>query len=77
VYDPGYDMIDDKERHVNDIHKQIEDLRSLQGILFYYVDYSGFQNTRYEYYPNPHKDTNWEIPEKFKTYLEVNSNGHK
>lgn len=77
VYEQQFSNITDKEKHINNIQDRIEDLKVLEGILFYKIDYNRIYTTDYEYYPNPHKDTNWEIPEKFKTYLEVNSNGHK
>ena len=77
MYEQQFSNITDKEKHINNIQDRIEDLKVLEGILFYKIDYNRIYTTDYEYYPNPHKDTNWEIPEKFKTYLEVNSNGHK
>jgi len=74
VYDPKYSRIDDKKRHISNIEKRIADLKSIEGVLFYYVDDNDFRYMRYEYYPNPLKDTKWDIPDRFKAYLDGSSN---
>jgi len=77
VYDAMYSMIEDKKTHISKIEKRIAYLKSIEGVLFYYVDDNDFRSTRYEYYPNPHKDTEWKIPDGFKAYLEGSSNESK
>lgn len=74
VYEPQFCMITDKEKHIKNIQDRIEDLNVLEGILFYNIKASSIYTTCYEYYPNPHKTTKWEIPDRFKSYLEGSSN---
>lgn len=74
VYEPQFGMITDKEKHIKSIQNRIEDLNVLKGILFYNIDVSSIYTTCYEYYPNPHKTTKWEIPERFKAYMDGSSN---
>ena len=74
VFDSKYSRITDKERHINNIKNRLEDLKVLEGVIFYYIDDNKFSSTRYKYYSNPHKDTNWEIPNRLRTYLDGGSN---
>lgn len=74
VYEPQFSRITDKEKHIKNIQDRIEDLNVLEGILFYDINVSSIYTTCYEYYPNPHKTTKWEIPERFKAYMDGSSN---
>lgn len=74
VYEPKFSRITDKEKHIKNIQDRIEDLNVLEGILFYKIDVSSICTTCYEYFPNPHKDAKWQIPARFKAYLEGSSN---
>lgn len=74
VYEPQFSRITDKEKHIKNIQDRIEDLNVLEGILFYNIDVSSIYTTCYEYYPNPHKTTKWEIPDRFKAYFDGSSN---
>lgn len=74
VYKPQFCMITVKEKHIKNIQDRIEDLNVLEGILFYDINVSSIYTTCYEYYPNPHKTTKWEIPERFKAYMDGSSN---
>lgn len=74
VYEPQFSRITDKAQHIKNIQDRIENLNVLEGILFYYINVSNIYTTCYEYYPNPHKTTKWEIPDRFKSYLEGSSN---
>jgi hypothetical protein len=74
VYEPQFCMITDKEKHIKNIQDRIEDLNVLEGILFYDINVSSIYTTCYEYYPNPHKTTKWEIPDRFKAYFDGSSN---
>lgn len=74
VYEYQFNRITDKEKHIKNIQDRIEDLNVLEGILFYDINVSSIYTTIYEYYPNPHKTTKWEIPDSFKAYLDGSSN---
>lgn len=74
VFESQFSMITDKEKHIKNIQDRIEDLEILEGRLFYNIDVSSIYTTCYEYFPNPHKDTKWQIPDRFKAYLEGSSN---
>jgi hypothetical protein len=76
VYDLKYDRIDDKERHINEINQRREDLESIEGILFYNINYRQADSTNYEYYSNPLKRSIFSIPYVFSSYLveKVNDN---
>ncbi|NLK49762.1 MAG: hypothetical protein GX294_03855 [Candidatus Cloacimonetes bacterium] len=77
VREPQFGRITDKKKHIKNIQARNEDLIVLEGILFYGIDDSSINSTLYEYYPNPHKNTEWEIPDGFKAYLDSGSNKSK
>lgn len=74
VYEPQFSRITDKEQHTKNIQDSIEGLNVIEGILFYDINVSSIYTTSYEYYPNPHKTTKWEIPDRFKAYFDGSSN---
>jgi len=77
VYEPQFSRISDKEQHIKNIQECLEGLNVLEGILFYDINVSSIYATSYEYYPNPHKNTEWKIPDGFKAYLYGSSNENK